>query len=516
MELILIGLLGVIFVLVTMYLLRGEGFAVLSSSGTRSLPAPAQESSISHDLPGAVTPAPDDSSASTEDLIALQDAINFFKDSVKAKQEVDEQTMNQKRMQGSVETLGSLKELKSRMNQDSDRVKGALTDLSKNDFTVEESQRLRSFYEMGADQLLTLAEGFANPPGSYKIAGPYLTTNDLQELINRIQAERTKLVNLRTMDAPVRERINQLEKLGADIRALREKVVRKQMDPRDLPIETEAARQFLKTLSGSTIPPLITPSGANPSTVASPASVIKGDDPVVQKLLDQAKNLRWSMQVTVGYDPIVVQREKLLQRLDSVEKRLQELSVKKETEDSRKEYERLHKELTSLTTSIGQSFQGPSTPPAYVRPQSSTVTRLPDMSNQLPGPSGNNLDNIQCGDFSDPYTSIPSSVERPAGMTDEQIKHRASSGNPSLEGVGGPDYKVRVQDLCRSITASGLGDAKDFGCLANPDTVGPTYSWKGAHKMICNRVGDTWGASYPEQFGCGKYDPTARFDAQML
>ena len=101
-------------------------------------------------------------------------------------------------------------------------------------------------------------------------------------------------------------------------------------------------------------------------------------------------------------------------------------------------------------------------------------------------------------------------------MTDEQIKHRASSGTPSYGGVGGADYKTRTADLCRSISASGLGDSKDFGCIANPDTVGPTYSWKGAHAMICNRLGDTWGASYPEQFGCGKYDPTARFNSAIV
>ena len=101
-------------------------------------------------------------------------------------------------------------------------------------------------------------------------------------------------------------------------------------------------------------------------------------------------------------------------------------------------------------------------------------------------------------------------------MTDEQIKHRASSGVSSYGDVGGADYKTRTADLCRSIGASGLGDPKQFGCVANTNELSPTYSWKGAHKMICNRLGDTWGASYPEQFGCGPYDPTARFTSQIL
>ena len=144
-----------------------------------------------------------------------------------------------------------------------------------------------------------------------------------------------------------------------------------------------------------------------------------------------------------------------------------------------------------------------------MRPTPATSTRLPDLDQQPRSPAYANLDCAQSDEFSDPYASV-------VGMTDEQIKHRASSGTPSYEGVGGADYKTRTADLCRSIGASGLGDPKEFGCVVNPNQVSPSYSWKGAHKMICNRLGDTWGSAYPEQFGCGKYDPTARFTSQVV
>ena len=183
MELVWIGILGFLFILGALYVLRLEGFvsglSPLASSTNSSLPAPAQESMIPHDLPGAVTSAPDQSLASTEDLIALQDAIRFFHDSLQAQRSMDAATSSEKRIQGTAETLGSLKELEKELPSQEARVKGALTDLSKNNYTVEEATRLRSLYEMGADQILTITEGFASSPSKYKIAGPYLTANDL-------------------------------------------------------------------------------------------------------------------------------------------------------------------------------------------------------------------------------------------------------------------------------------------------------------------------------------------------
>ncbi len=511
MELLWIGLLGLLFVLAALYVLRMEGFvsglAPLASSTNSSLPAPAQESMISHDLPGAVTSAPDQSFASTQDLIALQDALRFFHDSLEARRSMDAATSSSKQMQGTAETLGSLKELEKELPMQEARVKGALTDLSKNNYTVEEATRLRSLYEMGADQILTITEGFASRSSKYKIAGPYLTANDLQELMNRIKSTRMELVNQRSIAPPIRARIDQLEKLGADVRELREKLVRKQIDPRDLPIEAESARKFLAGLSASTVPPLLTPGGATPKTAAGPAAVMQ--DSNVQKLLEQAKDLRWNLQISVGYDPAVRQRGQLLQRLDTVEKRLQQLSSQKESKQHEREYKLLYAELMTLTSALGGSSHSSSmgTPAAHIRPQPADSTRLPDLSTQPRSPSHANLACAQSNEFSDPYASV---------MTDEQIKRRASSGTASYGGVGGADYKTRTADLCRSIGASGLGDPKDFGCVANPDELSPTYSWKGAHKMICNRLGDTWGASYPEQFGCGPYDPTARFSSQIL
>jgi hypothetical protein len=92
-------------------------------------------------------------------------------------------------------------------------------------------------------------------------------------------------------------------------------------------------------------------------------------------------------------------------------------------------------------------------------------------------------------------------------MTDEDIQKRGSRAtfDPTL--VGTLDYKKTVQFLCSQIKSSGLGNPREFGCIENPDTdVSNDYSWKGNYKMVCSRLGHTWGNWYPEMFGCPKSD----------
>lgn len=87
-------------------------------------------------------------------------------------------------------------------------------------------------------------------------------------------------------------------------------------------------------------------------------------------------------------------------------------------------------------------------------------------------------------------------------MTDEQIQHRGSAAAFNTGVVGGLDYQKRAMDLCRQIRSAGLGDPTDFGCITNPGEVSQTYSWRGNFKMVCDRLGDTWGSGYPEMMGC--------------
>jgi hypothetical protein len=90
-------------------------------------------------------------------------------------------------------------------------------------------------------------------------------------------------------------------------------------------------------------------------------------------------------------------------------------------------------------------------------------------------------------------------------MSTEEIAKRGSRASFDPTQVGGPDYKKNVKFLCSQIKAAKLGEPREFGCIENQEEdVGPEYSWKGNYKMVCARLGNTWGEWYPEMFGCPK------------
>jgi hypothetical protein len=70
--------------------------------------------------------------------------------------------------------------------------------------------------------------------------------------------------------------------------------------------------------------------------------------------------------------------------------------------------------------------------------------------------------------------------------------------------VGGLDYKARVKALCKQMKDANIGSPVDLGCIENQDSVSKDYSWRGNYTMVCARLGNTWGAWYPEMFGCPK------------
>jgi hypothetical protein len=373
------------------------------------------------------------------------------------------------------------------------------------------------------------AAPLANRTALYEIKGPYLNKDDLQELINRIQAQRKKLVDLRSNAASIRARVDQLEKLSADISALRVQLVRGTMKAEELPIEAEAARMFLKNIESDPLPTLIAPKGETTKTATdfAQAKLDKGGvaatsygvplDSNIQKLMESAKDLKWSIEASVMYDPSVAQRDKLIERLAAVEKMLQTITVKG-SEVSKDEITKIKTELASLTAALTKSSVGPYSATSGmsggmtgdIRPELPASTRIPTSSLGTSAYSPTAQDLAKACDGSGMKfqgSDISPDVYLRPGMlmSDEAIKRRASGSQPIAEdNVGGLDYKQRTIDLCNQIKRSGLGDVKDFGCVADPSQVGDSHSWKGTYKMVCARLGNTWGGFYPEMFGCGK------------
>jgi hypothetical protein len=97
-----------------------------------------------------------------------------------------------------------------------------------------------------------------------------------------------------------------------------------------------------------------------------------------------------------------------------------------------------------------------------------------------------------------------------APLTDEQIQQRGSASTFDERLVGGLDYRARAKDVCRQLKEE-HGNSRDFGCIDDQSSVGADYSWRGNFQMICNRIGDMWGADEGGKYGCPPYDPNTKF-----
>ncbi len=376
----------------------------------------------------------------------------------------------------------------------------------------------------------------ANKPG-------IITLPELIHLKERIDAEVKRLTNLRSSSATVKARTDQLAKLSADLGDMISAIKRNQMKLEEVPITPESAAAFLKSLQNpkKALKPLVKPKGSMPKQIKAGvnphASKVMGvnGDPNVQSLLEQAKYLKWNVEVKLEYDPKLAAQDRLMSRLEAMEKRLTNLAVS-ETPIPKEMYQMYLQELQTLQASMlpkhsGYDFKHSGTP---IDGLHTTHSRLgPDHNNpyvrnkehKLSGPEYPSHDAMGSaqgkghgpnGTFPDGEISPDVYIRPGFVMTDDTIARRASSSAFDPAAVGGLDYKKRVQEMCKQIRSGQLGDPTSFGCIENPDAVSNSYSWKGNYQMVCNRLGDTWGSWYPEMFGCPKYDPTSKFKGTML
>ena len=348
-----------------------------------------------------------------------------------------------------------------------------------------------------------------------------VTLEQLKDVVKRIDEEKLKLVNLRSTAASVTSKIQQFENLTTNLGEYITKIEKKQIKLEDVPITPDSVSKFLEDYKrdNTPVPPLFVAAPSMPDSIkASPgiseyAGIPQGEK-AVQELLSAAKDLRWSLEVRLEYDPHLKTREAMLGRIENIIKNLTTLSIS-ETPIPPDTHDKYLKELRGLQNSFANS------PPGYRGGDVGAMSRLPtDYARDpqgAPEPSAYDVSRAQGQGFGPQGETFPNGEISPDVyirpgfvMNDEQIAHRGSAAS-FIPAAGGADYKQRAQDLCRQVKSAQLGGPATFGCIENPDEVGPSYDWKGNYTMVCNRLGDSWGRSYPEQFGCPPYDPTAKF-----
>jgi hypothetical protein len=245
----------------------------------------------------------------------------------------------------------------------------------------------------------------------------------------------------------------------------------------------------------------------------------------LDKLKTSMRDMTWDMQIGVGYDPNVTVQRRITERLNQISNEIEsgrlgktqmkakfmELEVlKQQLETYNRRNMSSSVETPDATTynsnygSANTSDNNPLNAPEYVYQVEE------DAYPQAQGKIRNGklvVEQKILKSIEKPLASNDYKIRPGYEMTTDEIATRGSSASFDPELVGGPDYKKNVKFLCSQIKAAGLGNPKEFGCIANQETdVGPSYSWKGNYKMVCARLGNTWGEWYPQMFGCPKPD----------
>ena len=359
-----------------------------------------------------------------------------------------------------------------------------------------------------------LVAATTTPPTTVAGDPGVITLETLMMLKVRIEQEVARLTALRSSDATLLKRIAVLTQLGADVSDIISEVQRSTLALKDVPITPDSATAFLASLESNTapVPPLMEAVGAPPPSGGTPTTGAP-DTAAIQELLAATKNLKWSMDVRLEYDPKFAYRERMMTRLTEIMNKLTSLAVS-ETPLPPKIYDQYLFEIQAIQRALNDTPPQPAAGSAMGR-IGTAGTRV---GSGVEWPSNAAADAAAGADGGDSLAAFPAAGDsadamlRPGFvMNDDQIARRGSAASYEGGAVAGADYKARSLELCRQIKSAGLGDTASFGCIANPDEVGPTYSWRGNYLMVCNRLGDSWGRNYPEQFGCPAYDATFKF-----
>lgn len=226
--------------------------------------------------------------------------------------------------------------------------------------------------------------------------------------------------------------------------------------------------------------------------VAPPAQT----DSLVSKLKAMMQDVAWDVNIEMAYDPNVTLKRRLMERINKISDEIDGGKLNREAVNAR------FMELEVLKQQIDAQGRSRATASKAPRPVFAAEAALEIYGSANTSANQINPERRPYAELISPANDYRASLRV---MSDEEIQQRGSALTFDPAKVGQPDYKKNVKFLCSQIKDAGLGDPKQFGCIENQDyDVGPDYSWKGNYKMVCSRLGNTWGSWYPEMFGCPK------------
>jgi hypothetical protein len=498
---------------------RSSGKATKTNSGPQApsddiaaVPKPEGSSTVPNTMPGSTTPNSSESLASFRDLAALVDIMKtynlLYETNIKSAFRVKKYAVlhansisYQIKIQSQIDT-GAIVDTKEFATKQRKLYGDAIKELN---------GRLKDY---GEDE-----DSKAKARASKAFGDGEITLRDLEYVIGRAKEEQKRIEDIRSESPDLKRRTQILERIRLDLQGFVDKIKRGEMTLGELPFKKPELRRFLIEVENPTaliraLPDLEpaekkpVPKQKQPTSTSSETGGLN-TAALLQQLRSATRDLSW--EVYIGYDPKVTVQRRIMERIRVISTQI-ESGTLSESELASKMIE-----LTSLKQQVNSQglrrvamSENPLEAYESFGQEGSSVDAEPFQPKEVP--------TIEPGLFPS-KEGIIRTIEPPIASNDwrirpgytmntEQIALRGSTA--SLGEVGGPDYKKRAKFLCSQIRDSGLGDPKEFGCIKNPDEdVGADYSWRGNFKMVCSRLGRTWGEWYPEMFGCPKPDPSA-------
>jgi hypothetical protein len=312
--------------------------------------------------------------------------------------------------------------------------------------------------------------------------------SDLQSLITSVKTITEQLKSLNTTEPVIVARIQNIDRLLLDLNEIKQSLQQGKTSPDQIPIRVGDARNFLKQSNKleQQLPNLISMPAVPDAGASTPAMTQTSP----QNLLEMAKYLKGS--ISLHFDGDLYAREQMAKRVDKITNMLETKKI------SSRDAENILQALTAIQGQLGPSnyeqmdvFKSKWSPTGGM-PSESTPGYLPDQEQ---------LKRASDGGFTSSLRDRGDDNIRPGTGSNSYLKRASSAYSAyAFNDSTAPDYKDKLVNLCANVTKSGL-DMGNIGCT-NIGNVGPDYGYKGAYLMICNRLEDTWGGSYPQMFGC--------------
>lgn len=349
-----------------------------------------------------------------------------------------------------------------------------------------------------------------------------ITMADLDFVIKRAKEEQKRIDDLRSESSDLKRRSQLLERIRLDLMGFVDRIKRGDITLNDLPFSKLELRRFLIEIENpsaliNALPALgraqgpagsIQPQRPAAAQQTGPGGIAMNPAAIAQQLRSATRDLSW--EVYIGYDPQTTLQRRMMERLNSLTNQIQSGKLRGDDKKAKMlELEILQQQLDASTRRRVAESSDPLSPYESFKSSPASAGKEEPLITEAYAPTP--IEPV--GPQLSPERSIISTIEPPIPSNDWRTRPGYQMSNDEIakrgtnasfqDTVSGPDYKKRVQFLCQQIKGADLGDPAEFGCIKDMDNdVGPTYSWKGNYKMVCSRLGRTWGAWYPEMFGC--------------